>query len=109
MAGLIVTSGEGSSLVDAARYSHAEVLLSLGQHAQALALAGRIAAAQLAGASADARGDGKLAALRGRALLGLGRAEEGRGELQRAIALLRGEGRSDDELAPLQALLAPAR
>lgn len=107
VAGLIVTSGEGSSLVDAARYSHAEVLLSLGRHAQALALAGRIAAARLAGASADARGDGKLAALRGRALLGLGRGEEGRSELQRAVALLRSEGRSDADLAPLLGLLTP--
>lgn len=107
VAGLVITAGEGSSLVDAARYSHAEVLLSLGRHAQALALAERIEATRLAGASADARGDGKLAALQGRALLGLGRADEGRATLRRAVEQLRAEGADDEALAPLLALLAP--
>ncbi|MBX3637602.1 MAG: tetratricopeptide repeat protein, partial [Rubrivivax sp.] len=106
--GLLVTSGEGSSLVDAARYSHASVLGALGRHAQVLALVERIEGTRLAGASADARGDGKLAALRGRALLGLGRSEEGRAEIRRAIELLRAEGQGEAELAPLRALLAPA-
>lgn len=104
--GLIKTSGEGSSLVDAARYSHADVLVALGRHAQALAVVERIEATRLAGASADARGSGKLAALRGRALLGLGRTADGRAELGRAIELLRAEGEGEGALAPLRALLA---
>jgi hypothetical protein len=107
--GLIKTSGEGSSLVDAARYSHADVLVALGRHAQALAVIERIEATRLAGASADARGSGKLAALRGRALLGLGRSADGRAELERAIGLLREEGQREEDLAPLRALLAAGR
>ncbi len=106
--GLIRTSGEGSSLVDAARYSHAEVLLSMGQPAQALAVAERIETTRLAGASADARGAGKLASLRGRALMGMGRDGEGRAALTRAVELLRAEGHGEEDLAPLQALLRPA-
>lgn len=106
--GLIKTSGEGSSLVDAARFSHAGVLVALGRHAQALAVIERIEATRLAGASADARGDGKLAALRGRALLGLGRAADGRAELERAIGLLREEGQGEADLAPLRVLLSSA-
>lgn len=107
--GLIGTSGEGSSLVDAARFSHAGVLVALGRHAQALAVIERIEATRLAGASADARGDGKLAALRGRALLGLGRAADGRAEVERAIGLLREEGQGEADLAPLRALLVVGR
>jgi eukaryotic-like serine/threonine-protein kinase len=103
--GLVVTSGEGSSLVDAARYSHANVLVALGRHAQALAVTERIEKTRLANASADAKGDGKLTALRGRALIGLGRADQGRTELTRAIDLLRAEGQNEAELAPLQAML----
>lgn len=103
--GLLATAGEGSSLVDAARYSHAHVLVSLGRHGQALALVDRIEAGQLASASADARGDGKLAALRGRALLGLGRRDEGREWLQRGIERLRAEGADETEIAALAALL----
>jgi len=108
VAGLIVTSGEDSSLVDAARYSHASVLVALGRHEQALAVIERIEAKRLAGASADARGDGKLAALRGRALVGLGRPAEGRAQIARAIELLRAEGQGDGTLAPLKALLESA-
>jgi eukaryotic-like serine/threonine-protein kinase len=107
VAGLIGTSGEQSSLVDAARYSHANVLVALGRHAQALEVTGQIEATRLASASADARGDGKLAALRGRALIGLQRIEEGRAELARALEHLRAEGQGEEELAPLKALLQP--
>jgi hypothetical protein len=107
--GLIETSGEGSSLVDAARFSHADVLVALGRHAQALVVVERIEATRLAGASADARGDGKLAALRGRALLGLGRTAQGRAEISRAIERLAAEGQDEGVLAPLRALLAEGK
>lgn len=104
--GLVATSGEQSHLVDAARYSHAHVLSALGEHREALAVITRIEATQLARASADASGDGKLAALRGRALVGIGQRDQGRAELQRALALLSADpGVDDEDLAALQALL----
>jgi len=103
--GLIATSGERSNLVDAARYSYANVLAALGEFSEALQVIGQIETTRLAKASADGRGDGKLSALRGRALVGLGRRDEGRIELQRAIELLTAEGSDDGELAPLRALL----
>jgi non-specific serine/threonine protein kinase len=103
--GLIVTSGEGSNLVDAARFSLASVLAALGAHREAMQVIGQIESTRLARASADAKGDGKLAALRGRALVGLGRRDEGRTELQRALELLAADGSDDGELAPLRALL----
>ena len=104
--GLVKTSGEGSSLVDAARFSHASVLLALGRHGDALAVLTPVSSGRLADASADASGAGKLAALRGQVLIGLGRRDEGRAELQQALALLGGEGADEAELAPLRALLA---
>lgn len=104
--GLIATAGEGSSLVHAARYSHANALASLGRHAQALAVIERVHAAPLAGASADAKGDGKLLALHGRVLLGLGRTAAGREQLQRGIEQLQQDGADEAELAPLRRQLA---
>ncbi len=106
--GLVRTAGEGSSLVNAARYSHANALLSLARPAEALRIAEQIGAAALADASADAKGDGKLLVLRGRALLDLGRQDEGREALSQGIAQQLAEGVDETELAPLQALLAAA-
>lgn len=103
--GLTRVAGEGSSLVDAARYSLASVLAALDRHEQALALVDRIDSARLARGSADAEGDAKLAALRGRLLLALGRREDGEQHIGRAIALLSEHGTSEEELAPLRALL----
>lgn len=103
--GLIATSGETSSLVDAARYSHANVLHALARHRDALSVIERIETTRLANASADAKGDGKLAALRGRVLLGLGRAAEGREQIERAIAQLQAEGSDAATLEELKALI----
>lgn len=105
--GLRTTAGEGSNLLDAARYSYAALLADLREHAEAWQVLGQIEAARLARSSADAAGDGKLAALRGRVLIGLGRHDEGRAELQRGIERLAAEGSSAEELAPLRALLRP--
>jgi non-specific serine/threonine protein kinase len=103
--GLILTSGESSSLVDAARYSYAKALAGIDRHTEALAVIELIEAARLAGASADAKGSGKLAALRGRVLIGLGRGNEGRAELRRAIDLLTADGAVEEQLAPLRVLV----
>ena len=53
-----------------------------------------------------ARDGGFDLVLRGQVLIGLGRRDEGRAELQQALALLGGEGADEAELAPLRALLA---
>jgi hypothetical protein len=60
-------------------------------------------------AAAARHAEPHLAALRGRALLGLGRSADGRAELERAIGLLREEGRGEEDLAPLRALLVAGR
>ena len=108
VAGLIVTSGENSKLVDTARYSLATVLHELGRHADVLALINQIDAARLAAGSSDSRGNGKLAALRGQALIAMCRLEDGRAVLAQALRVLAAEGRDEAELAPLRAALGPA-
>lgn len=108
VAGLIVTSGENSNLVDTARYSLATVLHELGRHADVLALINQIDAARIAAGSSDSRGDGKLAALRGQALIAMGRLDEGKTVLVQALQVLTAEGRDEAELAPLRAVLGRA-
>jgi non-specific serine/threonine protein kinase len=109
VAGLRVTAGERSSLVDAARYAYANVLADQRDFATAWQVIGDIEAIRLAQTAPDAAGDGKLLALRGRVLIGLGRRDEGRDELQRGIAVLTAEGSSARVLAPLQAVLDATR
>lgn len=104
--GLLATAGPQSRLVDVARFSHAGALHALGRHREALAEIERIDAAKLAGASADARGDGKLAALRGRALHALGRIDEALPVLEEAVALLEDQGEDEASIASLRSLLA---
>jgi eukaryotic-like serine/threonine-protein kinase len=108
VAGLIVTSGERSSLVDTARFSLATVLHQLGRHAEVIALINQIDAARLAAGSSDSRGDGKLAALRGQALIAMGKLEDGTAALAQALQVLAAEGRDEAELAPLRAVLGRA-
>lgn len=104
--GLLSTAGPQSRLVDVARFSHAGALHAVGRHQQALDEIDSIDAIKLAGASADAQGDGKLAALRGRVLHALGRIDEARPVLERAIALLQEQGEDEATIAPLRGLLA---
>lgn len=104
--GLLTTAGAQSRLVDVARYSHARALHAVARHDEALAELDRIDAARLAGASADAQGDGKLAALRGRVLHAQGRVDEARPVLEQALALLQDAGEDEAAMAPLRSLLA---
>ncbi|MDP1693360.1 MAG: tetratricopeptide repeat protein [Burkholderiaceae bacterium] len=103
--GLLSTAGPQSRLVDVARFSYAGALHAVGRHREALAETDSIDAAKLAGASADAQGDGKLAALRGRVLHALGRIDEAQPVLERAIALLQQQGEDEAAIAPLRGLL----
>jgi eukaryotic-like serine/threonine-protein kinase len=86
--GLERVAGPESTVLHAARYSHAGALAEARRFDEAAAVASQVDPARLAASSSDASGHAKLAELRGQILLGLGQEAEGRAELERAATLL---------------------
>jgi eukaryotic-like serine/threonine-protein kinase len=102
---LAAAMGERSSYVQLLDFFAASAEIDLGRPARALVLLDTLDAAALGQAAISADWPHKLAAQKGRALLGLGRREEGLALLGPAVAGMESAGTGGWYVAPLKALL----
>ncbi|MGQ0618496.1 MAG: hypothetical protein ACT4QA_01045 [Panacagrimonas sp.] len=106
--GLARVSGESSAVVQGARYGRAGVFHALGRHAEALQLIERIDAKAFGNAISGPGAGGRLAALKGRILIALGRVEAGVPMLAQAVESMERDGMPAEELTTVKEILRKA-